>query len=252
MNFQEQYSRHFPAVKDEPNRKRKTAKILRALQAYGPPGSWEGLVALDLGCSVGYTGQALAAAGARVFATDIDGEALRAVPRNFRQSSGRVVGDACAAPFKPGRFDLIICSQVYEHTPDLDLLAGEIFRLLKPGGLCYFSGPNKWAIMERHYHLPFLSWLPRNWADVWVKKKRGSPGYYEKPVSSARLRAALQAFTIRDLTPDFIRFPERFSLEQEVGIWRVPARWIPLRGWTFLGRLVPNFNWLLVKDRSVP
>jgi len=249
MNFQEDYSRHFPAVKDEPSRRRKSEKILRTIQVYWQRSRLEGLLVLDLGCSVGYTSQALSAAGARVCGIDIDREAIRAIPQTFRKTSGFAVADACAAPFKEGRFDLIICSQVYEHTPSLELLAGEIFRLLKKGGVCYFSGPNQWAIMEGHYHLPFLSWLPREWADYWVQKKRGGAGYYEKPVSSTRLRRALSAFTIRDLTPDLIRYPERFFMEKEVGVWRVPARYLPPWGWSILGRFVPNFNWLLIKDR---
>jgi SAM-dependent methyltransferase len=189
---------------------------------------------------VGVACQALSAAGARVWGIDIDREAIWQTPPPLRKTVAFAVADACAAPFRGGSFDIIICSQVYEHAPSARLLAEEVFRLLKEDGVCFFSGPNRWALMERHYHLPFLSWLPRRWA-------KGAPGYYERPLSATRLRAVLSAFTIRDLTPDLIKDPEGFGLGAEVGRWRVLARWVPPRGWAILGRLVPNFNWLLTK-----
>jgi SAM-dependent methyltransferase len=249
MKFQEHYSRHFPAVKDEPRRRMKSEKIVRALQDHRPGCRFDGRLVLDMGCSVGVACQTLAAAGARVCGIDIDREAIFQIPLALRHTAAFAVADACAAPFRPGSFDIIICSQVYEHSPSARLLAEEIFRLLKEDGVCFFSGPNRWAVMEQHYHLPFLSWLPRRWADYWVKKKKGAPGYYERPLSAARLRAVLSAFTIRDLTPDLFKDPERYGLGPEIGKWRVLARWVPSPGWSILGRLVPNFNWLLTKAR---
>jgi SAM-dependent methyltransferase len=249
VKFQEHYSRDFPAVKDEPCRKMKSQKIVQALQDHWQCARFDGRVALDLGCSVGVACQALSAAGARVWGIDIDQEAIFQIAPPLRKTASFAVADACAAPFRPGSFDIIICSQVYEHAPSVRLLAEEIYRLLKEEGVCFFSGPNRWAVMERHYHLPFLSWLPREWADYWVKKSKGAPGYYERPLSSARLRAVLSAFMIRDLTPDLIKEPKRYGLGSEVGKWRVLARWVPSLGWSLLGRLVPNFNWLLTKPR---
>jgi SAM-dependent methyltransferase len=247
MEFQKNYSRHFPAVKDESIRKRKSQKILRAFQDHWQRDRLEGLVGLDLGCSLGMISRALSEAGARMYGIDIDREALSLIPASWREGSGFMVGDACSTPFKPGSFDLIICSQVYEHSPSLTRLAGEIFRLLKKGGVCFFSGPNKWAVMEGHYHRPFLSWIPRKWADSWVRSKGLGDGYYEKPVSAKKLRKALQAFIIRDLTPDLMKYPERYALGEEVGRWRYLSRKVPAPGWFLLGRVVPNFNWLLIK-----
>jgi len=38
--------------------------------------------------------------------------------------------------------DVVICNQVYEHVPSPEALIAQIHRILKPGGICYFAGPN--------------------------------------------------------------------------------------------------------------
>ncbi len=63
-------------------------------------------------------------------------------------------------PLEDESCDLVICAQVYEHVPDDRRLAEEVYRVLKPGGVVFFSGPNWLFPIEGHYHLPFLHWLP--------------------------------------------------------------------------------------------
>ena len=45
----------------------------------------------------------------------------------------------------------------------------EISRVLEPGGNLYIAFPNRFAVIEPHYKLPFLSWLPQQLADLYVK-----------------------------------------------------------------------------------
>lgn len=75
-------------------------------------------------------------------------------------------------PFPDGRFDVAIYNQVIEHVGDRHAQSaalGEIHRVLSPGGLLYLACPNRWTIVEPHYNLPFLSWLPQRLADAWVR-----------------------------------------------------------------------------------
>ncbi|WP_199248590.1 bifunctional 2-polyprenyl-6-hydroxyphenol methylase/3-demethylubiquinol 3-O-methyltransferase UbiG [[Phormidium] sp. ETS-05] len=44
-------------------------------------------------------------------------------------------------PFETGYFDAVICTQVFEHTVDLDSVLSEIHRVLKPGGQLLVSVP---------------------------------------------------------------------------------------------------------------
>lgn len=60
--------------------------------------------------------------------------------------------------------DVVICNQVYEHVDDPEALLRSIHRVLKPGGTCYFAGPNLLWPIEPHVFWPFVHWLPRRFA----------------------------------------------------------------------------------------
>jgi ubiquinone/menaquinone biosynthesis C-methylase UbiE len=65
--------------------------------------------------------------------------------------------------------DVVICNQVYEHVPDPKRLIQEIHRILKPGGYCYFAGPNLLFPIEPHIFWPFVHWLPRRLAQSLIR-----------------------------------------------------------------------------------
>lgn len=51
----------------------------------------------------------------------------------------------------------------------------EIHRVLRPDGILYMATATRWLLMEPHYHLPFLSWLPRPAAGLYLRAtKRGT------------------------------------------------------------------------------
>lgn len=54
------------------------------------------------------------------------------------------VGDATKLPFADASFDVVICSEVLEHLPDLESALSEIDRILKPGGQFALSVPRYW------------------------------------------------------------------------------------------------------------
>lgn len=52
-----------------------------------------------------------------------------------------VVGDMTRMPFKPGVFDGVTSGETLEHLPDDVSAAGEVARVLKPGGICVATVP---------------------------------------------------------------------------------------------------------------
>jgi len=54
------------------------------------------------------------------------------------------VGDADRLPFADDSFDVVICSEVLEHLPDVDSALKEITRIVKPGGKFACSVPRYW------------------------------------------------------------------------------------------------------------
>ena len=74
-------------------------------------------------------------------------------------------------------FDLLILNHVYEHVGNPRELFSEAVRIVKPGGTIYVTAGSRWAVMEPHYRLLFLSWLPGRIADWYVRCMRRGKGY---------------------------------------------------------------------------
>lgn len=92
------------------------------------------------------------------------------IDMSFVARRRRMVGaDALRLPVAEGTFDFVILNHVYEHVGDQAGLFRELHRVLAPGGEAYVSAGNRLAVVEPHYRLPFLSWVPRRLADLYVR-----------------------------------------------------------------------------------
>jgi hypothetical protein len=82
---------------------------------------------------------------------------------------------------------------------------------MKKDGVCYFAGPNKYELVEPHYRLPFLSWLPRGLADRYMQVTGKGSSYPEKPYSFPSIRALLSSFQVTSYTGKILRDPARYN-----------------------------------------
>lgn len=93
-------------------------------------------------------------------------------------------------PFDNEVFDVIITNHVIEHIGEhesqLEHLS-EIKRLLKKDGIAYLAVPNRWMLIEPHYHLIFLSWLPTKYRSKYLKKMRNIDFYDCEPLEKKQL-----------------------------------------------------------------
>jgi len=112
------------------------AEVLRLL------GLGQGKRILDLGAGNGIASYALAKNGWVVTALEPDASAEvgTAAIREIRQETGLPINVVRAGdkvlPFADEHFDAIHARQVLHHVPDLDLMASELFRVLRPDSLC--------------------------------------------------------------------------------------------------------------------
>jgi SAM-dependent methyltransferase len=63
--------------------------------------------------------------------------------------SERVVGDVTRLPFADGSFDVVLATEVIEHTLDAGRAVSELVRVTAPGGLTVITTPNRlwlWAV----------------------------------------------------------------------------------------------------------
>jgi SAM-dependent methyltransferase len=58
------------------------------------------------------------------------------------------IGSAYALPAADGEFDCVLCTAVLEHLEEPEKALGEVWRVLKPGGMAVFTAPLIWHLHE--------------------------------------------------------------------------------------------------------
>lgn len=97
-------------------------------------------------------------------------------------------------PFADESFDVVITNHVIEHVGlgDAQLKhLSEVRRVMARDGIGYLAVPNRWMVIEPHYRLVFLSWLPRAWRTHYLKLS-GKGSFYDcEPLQLPQLEAML-------------------------------------------------------------
>ena len=119
--------------------------------------------AVDLGSGTGIIRKALEIeTGNHIYGLEIDGTFIVERERMVR-------GDVLRMPFASESVDFAMLNHLYEHVPDVGQLFRETYRVLRPGGRAYVTAGSRTAIVEPHYRLPFLSWLPNGAAGAYLR-----------------------------------------------------------------------------------
>lgn len=201
---------------------------------------------LNVGCSTGIIDESLAPHVGRVMGIDIDAPAVEAANRRCALSNVEFrVGDAMNLDFPDASFDVVICSQVYEHVPDSGRMMNEIHRVLMPGGVCYLAATNRFCLIEKHYHLPFLSIIPVRLAHLYLRVLGRGKYYYERHLGLNGLRHLVRRFEVRDYTHRILDEPKAFAAEYMIDgrLKRKLVRAFARYAYAFF----PGYIWLLEK-----
>lgn len=251
--YQHNFSKmHRDAVHDTSMRSYKARKTLAVIADWAggeelPLGQ---LRLLDVGSSVGYLTRAYAKLFGEVIGIDIDGDAVAfARDNNDAANLHYLVGDSMRLPFPDSSVDVVTCSQVYEHVPDAQQLMNEIYRVLKPGGACYFAAGNRFVLIEMHYGLPLLAAIPKPLAHLYLRALGRGSQYYETHLSYRGLKQLAHRFELIDYTLRVIREPERFSLTEIVKQGSLKQR-VALAVLPYIYWLSPTYIWVLRKPRG--
>jgi 2-polyprenyl-6-hydroxyphenyl methylase/3-demethylubiquinone-9 3-methyltransferase len=127
---------------------------------------------LDIGCGGGILAEAMAHHGAKVTAIDKAEASLSVAKLHLLESKLDISYiDSTAEEFaadKPEQFDVVTCLEMLEHVPNPASVVAACQRMVKPGGLVFFSTINRnpksylFAIVGAEY---ILNLLPRGTHD---------------------------------------------------------------------------------------
>ena len=189
---------------DRRSREEKSRKIQAILEAER---ELRGVVLLEVGVGSGIIAARLAeAVGPTGGVWGVDVRDTRVVTDGFR--FGLV--EATKLEFADRFFDVVVSNHVLEHVGGRSQQVAhlrEIARVLKDDGVAYLATPNRWTLVEPHYHLPLLSWLPARARGPYVRLARRGRDYDCDPRSRAELveLCALAGLDVADRTLEAVR-----------------------------------------------
>jgi len=118
---------------------------LRLVLSFIDPKNVGGLKILDVGPGVGLYVIEMAHLGYRPVGMELNPEFCHitdAVANYFGLDLRCVCGDACAIPLRQNYYDVVISKGFFEHVYNVDLSIEEQIRVLKPGGVLFFTCGN--------------------------------------------------------------------------------------------------------------
>jgi 2-polyprenyl-3-methyl-5-hydroxy-6-metoxy-1,4-benzoquinol methylase len=246
--YQERYSDTHLNMVDVEGRRMKAAKVVSILEA--EPGNLDQLKLIDIGCSTGIMTNVYGEHFKDVLGVDIDQPAIEyAMARNLAPNIRYQLIDGLDTGVPDASMDVATCTHVYEHVPDAVRLMDEIYRVLRPGGVCLFSAGNRIIWMETDNRLPLLSVVPKAVGHRYVRLMGKGDHYYETQRTVWGLRKLVSRFEVHDYTLKVVQDPERFHATDNVrpGSLKQKVALLVLRTAYWLS---PDYIWLLRKSDS--
>ncbi|MFT3907926.1 MAG: class I SAM-dependent methyltransferase [Ferruginibacter sp.] len=117
----------------------------------------ENKAVLDIASGEGYGSNLLAKKARLVAGVDIDNETILRAKEKYKQANLEFkTGSADKIPYPDHSFDVVISFETLEHHDRHEEMMAEVKRVLKPGGLCVISTPDKLVYSDKkNYKNPF-------------------------------------------------------------------------------------------------
>lgn len=146
-------------------------------------------------------------------------------------------------PFADQSFDVVLTNHVIEHVGDESAQRAhlaELRRVLRPDGVGYLAVPNRWMLVEPHYRLAFLSWLPHAWRTPYLRLMGKGAVYDCEPLQMRQLERffADAGLDCRNLCIDALR--ATFEIERARSASAGALRRIPDKALLPLCRIIPT------------
>jgi len=188
----------------------------------------DGKEVLDVGCGGGILSEGMAVRGAKVTGIDMGEKPLQVAELHTLESGvsvtyRRVPVEGLAAE-SPARFDVVTCMEMLEHVPEPASVVMACARIVKLGGLVFFSTLNRnlksylLAIIGAEY---ILGMLPRGThdygrfikpseLDTWVR----AAGLHTQDITGMTYNPLTDTYRLTDRDPD-VNYLMTCSLESD-------------------------------------
>jgi SAM-dependent methyltransferase len=157
-------------------------------------------------------------------------------------------------PFGDEAFDIVLSNHVIEHVGSLEAQKShlaELQRVMAPGARGYLAVPNRWMLVEPHFHLAFLSWLPERLRSSYVRLRRRGVEYDCRPLTKRLAERLLveAGFEFQQHCGDALRLT--FDLENRSDpIYRYVLSKIPDSTYDRLAGIFPTLVYTFSRVRS--
>lgn len=205
---------HGPLLEDK-DRIRVAHQLLTILEDWYKNNDLKTLEVLDYGCSNGVITNYISKYTKKVLGVDVDEVAIKEAKQKYKSPhlSFLLTRDV-KIPRKSNSFDLVICNQVYSYLEDPDLMADEIRRVLKEGGICLFTGDNRLRIVEPLYNLPFIRLFPKTPTKLLLKTLGYKNIYVGEYKTYWGIKKLFNKFIIYDYTLTILKNPKQFKYKK--------------------------------------
>jgi ubiquinone/menaquinone biosynthesis C-methylase UbiE len=163
--------------------------------------------------------------------------------------------DGTRLPFPDQHFDVVITNHVIEHvgtvTEQRTHLA-ELFRVMRQCGVGYLAVPNRWQLVEPHYRLAFLSWLPRRLRSPYLRLMRKGGHYDCEPLEMGQLERLLSEAGFRFENLCVPALHHTLAIEGVGSLQARIASWLPDRDLALLHPIFPTLIYRLHRHAAGP
>ena len=158
---------------------------------------------LDIGCGTADLVAAGAARQVTIVGVDI---ALRwlVVAARREELAGRTAQLVCAngeyLPFASASFARVMSLGTIEHCRDAERVLSDARRVLRRGGVLRVTTVNRYSLLsEPHVGVWGVGWLPRRWADRYVRWRRGVRYLHHRPLSPREISRGFRRAGFADI-----------------------------------------------------
>lgn len=152
-------------------------------------------------------------------------------------------------PFSDNSFDVVISNHVIEHVGNIAAQRhhlSELHRVLRTHGVGYLAVPNRWQLVEPHYRLAFLSWLPERWRSPYLRWRNRGSEYDCRPLTVDDLETLLNESGFRHKQQHSQALRLTYQLERPRAFaYQGLLRWVPDVAYAAMRRAFPTLIYVL-------